>query len=121
MKDSIVINEINAFSKIGLYDFERELGQNLVINLELETDLSKAAKSNAIEDTVDYTKVSVKVREIAQKKEYLLVENLAEEIVLELFNSFKLIEAIKLELHKTIINAEKFSGKIAIRIYRQRQ
>ena len=121
MKDSIVINEIQAFCKIGLYDFEKELGQNLLINLELEADLNKAAKSNSIKDTIDYTQVSIKVREIAQRQEYLLIENLADEIVLELFKSFKLIEAIKLELYKTIINAEKFSGKVAIRIYRQRQ
>lgn len=121
MEDCIIINEINAFSKIGIHDFERDLGQNVVINLELQLELNKAAKSNELTDTVDYVAVSIKVREIAQKQEYLLIENLANQIVLELFDSFPLIQGIKIELHKTIINAEKFTGKVAARLYRQRK
>lgn len=121
MKDQIIIHEIQAFSRIGIYEFERELGQSLIISLDLELDLAKAARTNKLEDTIDYTAVSILVRKIAQEKEYFLLENLAHEIVIKLFESFSLIENITLEIHKPIINAEKFSGKVAIKIHRQRK
>lgn len=121
MKDQIIIREIQAFSRIGVYDFERELGQSLIIDLGLELDLSKAGKSNKLEDSVDYTAVSVLVRKTAQEKDYFLLENLAQEIAVKLFENFSSIENIIMEIHKPIVNAEKFSGKVAIKIHRSRK
>ncbi len=119
-KDRIILKNLQAFCKLGSYDFERILGQSVIINLELELDLSKAGKSNNLEDTIDYVAVSLMIREFAQSKEFYLIETLAEEISVKLFERFAKLEAILLEINKTIVNAEQFSGNPAIKIYRTR-
>ncbi len=119
-QDCIILKDLQAFCKLGSYDSERILGQSVIINLELELDLSPAAKSNRIEDTIDYVEVSLMIRKLAQSKEFLLVENLAYEITETLFKHFDKLEAILIEINKTIVNAEQFTGKPSIRIYRKR-
>jgi dihydroneopterin aldolase len=91
-----------------------------MINLELELDLAPAARSNRIEDTIDYVAVSLIVRTLAQSKEFLLVESLAHEITETLFKHFNKLEGILIEINKTIVNAEQFTGNPSIKIYRSR-
>ena len=117
-KDCIILKDLQAFCKLGSYDSERILGQCVIINLELELD--PAGRSSRIEDTVNYVEVSIMVRTLAQSKEFLLVENLAHEIVEKLFKHFDKLEAILIEINKTIVNAEQFTGNPSIRIHRSR-
>lgn len=119
-QDCIILKDLQAFCRLGSYDHERILGQSVIINLELELDLNSAAKSNCIKDTIDYVEVSIMIRKLAQSKEFLLIENLAHEIVGTLFKHFDKLEGILLEINKTIVNAEQFTGKPSIRIYRKR-
>jgi dihydroneopterin aldolase len=118
--DSIVLQEIQVFSRLGLYDHERRLGQTLIVDLELKLDLSLAGKSTKVADTIDYAAVSVLVRELGQSREFILIEELAHEIITMLFAKFEKLEGIKIEVHKTIINAQEFSGKASVKLYRTR-
>ena len=121
MKDAILIKNLQAFCRLGSYDIERVLGQCITIDLEMEIDLSKAALSNNVCDSVNYVDVSIMIRTLAQSREFLLIENLAHEICENIFEKFKLINGIKIEITKTIVNAEQFTGTPAIRIYRSRK
>ena len=114
MKDAILIKNLQAFCRLGSYDIERVLGQCINIDLELEIDLSKAALSNDVTD-------SVMIRTLAQSREFFLIENLAHEICQNIFSNFALVDGIKIEITKTIVNAEQFTGTPAIRIYRTRK
>lgn len=120
MKDRIILKNLQAFCKLGSYDHERILGQSLIIHLELELDLALAARSNRVEDTIDYVEVSLVIRKLAQSREFLLIENLAQEIAEALFNHFDKLEGVLIEINKTIVNAEQFTGSPSIRIYRTR-
>lgn len=121
MKDSIILNNLQAFCRLGCYDVERILGQCVTINIELELDLEKPGRSNNVKDSVDYVEVSILIRKLAQSREFILVENLAHEICENIFKSFSPVDAIRLEIIKTIVNAEQFTGTPGIRIYRQRK
>ncbi|MDA0772424.1 MAG: dihydroneopterin aldolase [Cyanobacteria bacterium] len=118
--DCIIIKNIQAYSKLGIYDYERELGQSLLIDLELELDLERAGLSDKVADSIDYAAVSLAIRRLAQSKEYLLIEHLAREIITMLFSKFDKLEGVLVEVKKTIVNAEQFSGEPSIRIYRSR-
>ena len=120
-KDKVSLKDLQAFCKLGTYDSERILGQCININIDLLLDLSIAAKSNKITDTINYVDVSLTIRELAQSKEFLLIENLAEEICQTLFDKFKILEGINLEITKSIVNADQFTGTPVVTISRQRK
>lgn len=119
-RDAVLLKNLQAFCRLGIYDSERILGQCVQIQLELELDLDKCARSNDIKDSIDYVDVSISVRELAQSKEFLLIENLAHEIIEMLFAKFSILEGVQIEITKTIVNADQFTGSPAIRIYRDR-
>ncbi len=118
-KDAVILKDLQAFCRLGIYDSERILGQNIMIQLELEFDLSKAAKSNDVKDSVNYVEV-VSTRELCQSKEFLTIENLCLEIINMLFAKFSILEGVQIEITKTIVNADQFTGTPAIRMHRNR-
>ena len=52
MSDQISITGIHAFGFHGVYDHERENGQDFFVDVKLELSLAKASKSDALSDTV---------------------------------------------------------------------
>ncbi len=118
--DKVLLKDLQAFCKLGIYDSERILGQSVLIQLAMEMDLSQACSSDSIDDTVNYAEVSVISRTVAQKKEYLLIEHLAQEIINALFEKFSRIQAVEIDITKTIVNADQFTGTPAVHIYRKR-
>ena len=54
MSDRIFIRDLRLRTIIGVHDRERERPQEILLNLELETDLTAAAHSDALEDGIDY-------------------------------------------------------------------
>jgi dihydroneopterin aldolase len=120
-KDKVSLKDLQAFCKLGIYDSERILGQSININIDLFFDLSISGKSNKVEDSINYVDVSLTLRELAQSKEFFLIENLAEEMCQTLFNKFSILEAINLEITKSIVNAEQFTGTPVVTVYRERK
>ena len=120
IKDKVSLKDLQAFCRLGIYDKERILGQSININIDLFFDLSIAAKSNKIEDSINYVDVSLTIRELAQSKEFLLLENLCQEICNTLFDKHPILDAINLEITKSIVNADQFTGTPVVTVYRER-
>ena len=57
MKDIIYIKDLRVQAIIGIFGWEREVRQEISIDLELAFDCKRAAKTDAIEDTIDYKKL----------------------------------------------------------------
>jgi len=88
--DIVFIHGLKVETVIGIYDWEREIKQPVVIDLEMGTDISAAAANEAIENTLNYKAVSDWCVEFVAKSEFLLVETMAEtlaEQVLSLFGA----------------------------------
>ena len=86
--DKIFINDLQVETVIGIFDWEREIKQNISINLEMEFDISKAAKSDDINDSLDYKKVSKRIISLCEKADSYLVENLIEKIAQVVLKEF---------------------------------
>jgi len=87
--DIVFIRELRIDTVIGIYDWEREIRQTVVFDLEMGADIARAAATDAIEDTLDYKAVSKRLVEFVRESEFQLVETLAERcatIVLEEFD-----------------------------------
>lgn len=78
--DIVFIRDLQIETVIGIYDWERKIRQTVSLDLEMAADIRKAAKSDAIEDTLSYKDVAKRLIEFVEQSDYELVEALAEEI-----------------------------------------
>ena len=78
--DRIILAGISCLSKVGVFDWERELGCPCEIDLNIGFDLAKAAQSDRLQDTLDYATVYREVVHLAEGCHFKLLEKLAEEI-----------------------------------------
>ncbi|WP_406246941.1 dihydroneopterin aldolase [Microbacterium sp. M] len=78
--DEIFLAGLTAFGRHGVYEHERENGQEFTVDLRLSLDLSDAAASDDVADTVHYGELADKVVEIVEGEPVNLIETLAERI-----------------------------------------
>jgi dihydroneopterin aldolase len=100
MSDQIRLTGLQADAVIGIHDWERRVRQRLRFDLTLPTDITRAARSDAIEDALDYTAVAAYVRTFCAASNCLLVETLADRLAGDLLAHFDL-PWLRLTLHKT--------------------
>ena len=89
MKDRVLIEGLEVRTVIGIYDWEREIRQTVRLDLNMAWDISKAAKSDDIADTLDYKAVSKRLIGFVEASSFGLIESLAEhcaDILLHEFN-----------------------------------
>jgi dihydroneopterin aldolase len=79
--DRISLHGIRAYGRHGAVPGEREMAQPLDIDLEIEIDLSRPRASDALADTLDYSKVHETVTSIVRDRSFVLLERLGDEIV----------------------------------------
>lgn len=87
--DIVYIRDLKIDTVIGIFDWERRIRQTVSIDLEMATDIRKAAASDDIKDALDYKSVAKRIIAFVSESEFLLVETLAEKvagIVLAEFN-----------------------------------
>jgi dihydroneopterin aldolase len=77
--DIVFIRALRIDTKIGIYEWERQIRQTVVLDLEMGTDIARAAATDAIEDTLNYKAVAKRLIQFVGASEYRLVETLAEE------------------------------------------
>ncbi len=88
--DIVYIRELAIKTTIGVYDWERDIKQQLNIDLDLGCDTSKAGQSDEIEDALDYKAISDRTIEFAEASQYQLVEALAENLARVILDEFSL-------------------------------
>lgn len=86
--DIIFLRDLAVETTIGVYDWERKIKQTLIFDLEMATDIRKAAASDDIEDTLDYKAVSKRVQAYVSESRFHLVETLAERLAALVIEEF---------------------------------
>ncbi len=76
--DIVFIRGLKIETVIGIYAWERELKQSIVLDLELATDIRAAAASENIDDALNYHALSERLREFVEGSTCQLIETLAE-------------------------------------------
>jgi 7,8-dihydroneopterin aldolase/epimerase/oxygenase len=97
--DVVFVQGLQLDASVGVFDWEKQIRQRLRFDLELYTDFSAAAQSDAIADAVDYAAVCERIQNVISLDHYQLLERLAETIIRALFEQFR-VERIVLSLHK---------------------
>lgn len=97
--DIIYINNLRIEAVIGVYAWERQLKQALIFDLELGTDIRKAALTDSVADTLNYKEVAKRVMAFVIDSRYQLVESLAEAVAELIIKEFD-IPWLRLRLNK---------------------
>ena len=78
--DKIFLTDLRIDAVVGIWEWERKIRQSVSIDLEMGTDIAKAAASDSIDDTLNYKAVAKRVAEMVREAEFQLVETMAERI-----------------------------------------
>ncbi|MEN8169732.1 MAG: dihydroneopterin aldolase [Pseudomonadota bacterium] len=97
--DIIYLKELNIDTVIGIYDWERRIKQTVCFDLEMATDIRKAAASDAIEHTLDYKSVAKRLIQFVGESQFQLVETLAERVAELIVTEFR-VPWVKVTLNK---------------------
>lgn len=117
MSDRIFLRGLSVKCIIGFIDWERRTPQTLQIDLEIPCDCARAARSDRVEDTVDYKRVAKRVLGWVPTTQFQLVETLAHHLAMLLLSEFEL-DWIRVSINKP--GAIRDSRDVGVQLERQR-
>ncbi|BBB23631.1 dihydroneopterin aldolase [Isorropodon fossajaponicum endosymbiont JTNG4] len=97
--DIVFIQGLKIDTVIGIYDWERKIRQDIVLDIEMSADIKAASETDHIDQALDYKAVSRRLIDFVQNSEFRLVETLAEKITQIVLEEFG-VTWIKLTLNK---------------------
>ena len=97
--DKIRLSGMIFYGFHGVDPAERELGQRFVVDLEVETDLRPAGRSDDPADTVNYARMYRLVKETIEGPSHKLLESLAETIAAGILEGFA-VESVTIVVKK---------------------
>ena len=116
-EDRIFLRGLECQCIIGFIDWERRVPQKVVLDLEFPTECARAARSDAVADTIDYKAVAKRVLAFVGQSQFQLLETLAHRLALLLLAEFPLAW-IRIEINKP--GAIRHSRDIGVGIVRRR-
>ena len=115
--DKIFLRELSCEAVIGIFDWERQVKQSIMIDLEMSADIRRAARTDHIDDTLNYKGVAKRILAFVDASEFQLVETLSENIARLVITEFG-VEWVKVTVHKP--SAIRHSKDVGIIIERTR-
>jgi 7,8-dihydroneopterin aldolase/epimerase/oxygenase len=86
--DKIFIHALKTEAIIGIFDWERQVKQTVIVDIEISADIRKAALSDSIDDTLNYKRVAKRVLVFVEESKFHLVETLAEHVAMLILEDF---------------------------------
>ncbi|AEW76234.1 dihydroneopterin aldolase [Aggregatibacter actinomycetemcomitans] len=99
MQDLIFIEGLTVFAQIGIYDWEQQIKQKLIFDVEMAWGTRQAAAADDVQFALNYAEVSQFIIDYVQSKPFLLIERVANEVAEQLQQQFK-ISWLRLKLSK---------------------
>ena len=116
--DQIFIKDLLVRGILGINPDERVNRQDILINVTLWADTRPAARSDAIDDAVNYRTISKAIIQHVETGQPYLVERLVQEIADICFATDPRIQAVEASVEKP--GALRFARSVGVRIFRTR-
>ena len=110
--DTIFVSELKVKTKLGVPAWERMLAQTIILDIEIGYDLSKAGKSDAIADTIDYGAVVARIQATLKEHSFQLVEALAEHVCQLILKEFSALSVKVIVAKPAILPGLKALGVV---------
>lgn len=111
--DKIYLRGLQCECVIGVWEWERHIKQQLVLDLELETDISAAAKSDDLKDALNYQRVAERVKELTSQSQYALLESLVDALATMILAEFNVLSVtIRIDKGSAVTNVKNVGIEI---------
>lgn len=109
----IKIKNLKLKTRIGIYDWEKNVDRDIIINAKIDTHCDEALKTDNIDDAIDYDHLVKKIKNIVASNRYNLIEKMAADIMDDILTD-KRIAKCSLEIDKVgaVADLESFSVTI---------
>jgi len=77
----INIENLRLRTTVGIYEWEQQVKQDIIINIEIEFDGREAIEKDSIEHTVDYKTITKKIIAMVEDTKYNLIEKISGDVV----------------------------------------
>lgn len=98
--DKIILRNLRFLGCHGCLPQEQSNPQPFLIDIDLHTDLKKAATSDNLNDTINYAEVFTLVQQIVTKEKYRLLERLSQSIAKAILETFPRVTTVRICVHK---------------------
>jgi dihydroneopterin aldolase/D-erythro-7,8-dihydroneopterin triphosphate epimerase len=115
MSDFIEIEDLLIRTIVGINPEERENRQDVLMTVRLEADLRPAARTDSIDDAINYKSIKKSIVAMVEQSSYQLVETLAEEVA-QLCLKDARVERVRVHLKKP--GALRFAKTVGVCIER---
>lgn len=115
--DWVIIEDLRVQAVIGAYDWERDMRQPLLFSLRMLFDNRRAARSDALHDTLDYAAICAAIGALAADFGGELIEQLAEQCAQLLRDDFG-VQALRLRIDKPLAALNLGAARVGVQICR---
>jgi FolB domain-containing protein len=116
--DRIRIRGLHLRTVIGVHEWERHARQDVLLDLDVEADLSRAAETDDIRDALDYRALTKRVIEHVESSRYRLLEALADSVARMVLETAPMAQAVRVTVDKP--GALRFARSVAVEVSRRR-
>ncbi|MDB9445170.1 dihydroneopterin aldolase [Anabaena sp. CS-542/02] len=118
--DCIHLTNIRCYGYTGYLPEEQVLGQWFEVDVKLWLDMSTVAKTDAIEDTIDYRAVISSIQHLVKTAKFALVEKLVSVIADSMLEKCDRVTKVQVILSKPAAPIPDFGGRISVEMTKTR-
>ena len=117
--DRITLTGVRVRARHGVFEFEREQGQEFVIDVSVAVDLAAAASGDDLARTVHYGELAEAVVEAVRRDPVDLIETVAERVA-GVALAYPAVEEVEVTVHKPEAPISVPFADVAVTIVRSR-
>lgn len=115
---TIRITNLRLRTIIGINEWERDTRQDVVINVTMDFDAGRAAKSDNIRDTVDYKTITKKIIKLVEESQFFLLEAMADRVLAIAMEDPKVLSAaVRVDKPQAL----RFADSVSVELSRQKK
>jgi dihydroneopterin aldolase len=118
--DRITVSGLRAFGHHGVFDHERQYGQEFVVDAILWLDTRPAAATDDLALTVDYAQIAARLASIISGEPVALIETLASQLASACMQASPMVREVEITVHKPQAPLSHPFGDVAVTIRRSR-
>jgi dihydroneopterin aldolase len=120
MSDKIFVSGLLVHAHHGVMEHESKVGQRFILDLQLSTDLSEAARSDKVADTVSYSAIVETATRAFTARSHRLVESAAGAVADAVLAAFPRVNSVRVTVHKPHAPVAAIFADVGVTLVRTR-